>query len=121
MFLMQEALVGAKPPHLMAFSKHLDSAARTLNKTQESFKTKAKVSPITPISTSEFINIHQAKAKHTAKYKQSRNTTILSIFTTTIKTKQKQLIQKSIFRLRNTIEKPTLSKQKAIYSIKHNP
>jgi hypothetical protein len=31
-FLMQDALVGAKPPHLIAFSIHLDSAERTLNK-----------------------------------------------------------------------------------------
>ena len=43
---MQEALVGAKPPHLMAFSKHFDSAARTLDKTQESFKNGAKVARI---------------------------------------------------------------------------
>ena len=43
---MHEALVGAKPPHLMAFSKHFDSAARTLDKAQESFKTGAIVAPI---------------------------------------------------------------------------
>lgn len=32
MFFMQEALVGANPPHLMASSMHLDSAKRTYSK-----------------------------------------------------------------------------------------
>jgi len=30
-FLMQEALVGARPPHRMAFSRSLDSALKTFN------------------------------------------------------------------------------------------
>lgn len=32
MFLMQEAFVGANPPHLMLSSMHLDSAERTYSK-----------------------------------------------------------------------------------------
>lgn len=35
-FLIQAALVGAKPPHLIAFSMHFCSAARTLNQTHHS-------------------------------------------------------------------------------------
>ena len=31
-FLIQEAFLGAKPPHLIAFSRLFDSAASTLNK-----------------------------------------------------------------------------------------
>ena len=81
---MHEALVGAKPPHLMAFSKHFDSAARTLDKAQESFKTGAIVAPIS--------NKHpypSGQRKSCSKLQIVRNNKPYCPFTTTIKTNTK--------------------------------